>query len=1069
MKKRLILAFLLAAALLPMAAHNVVPQTNEAASLANLRWRSIGPANPGGRVTDIVGVPSDANTYYVAGAVGGIFKTTNGGMTFTPIFDNQDVLSIGAIAIAPSDPNVIWVGTGEGDPRNDAGFGNGVYLSTDAGQTWRHVGLTDTERIKRIRVHPTDPNTAWVAALGHEWGPNEERGVFKTTDGGKTWKKVLYLDPDTGCSDIDIDSQNPRILYAGMYTYRRRPWRFDSGGGTTAFYRSKDGGETWQKLTQGLPRTPMDRIGVAVAPSNPNIVYMVTETKTEGNLFRSDDRGDTWRMVANNPNINFRPFYYSDLRVDPANPERLYSLGGSLYLSIDGGRTFTTIGGGVHSDHQALWIDPKDPKRLLSGSDGGFQVSLDGGRSWEVINNVSFAQFYHVAYDLQVPYLVYGGLQDNGCWVGPSATMFSNGIRKRDWYTIGGSDGFFAVPDLNEPNLVYTDLEGGSITLLDRNSGVSRNVTPYPKDVGPTGSPIFNYRYRFNWNPPIAASPQNPSIIYFGGNVIFKTTNHGYSWEIISPDLTTNDKSKQQSSGGEVVTDNTAAEFHCTILTIAESPVKAGVIWAGTDDGNVQVTKDGGKTWTNVIGNVKGLPSNCWIPTIDASHYDAGTAYVAVDRHQDNDFAPYAFKTTDYGQTWTPIRGDLPAKGYVHVVREDPKAKDVLYLGTELGIFASWNGGNHWVSIRNNLPPAAVRDIVVHPRDNDMIIGTHGRGAYILDNITPIQQLAQALAGDAYLFDIQPAMRHQLASRDASVGSRDYGASNPPYGATIDYYLRAATNEPVSLTVADKSGKTIRTLRNLSTRAGVTRVIWDLRIEPAQAPAAFVPSGGEQAVPSAARGGGRGAGGGFGGGGGRGGAGSAPQVVPGEYNVTLNVGAYKATKPVRVVLDPHVKVAEADLQTQFTTALEVQALATSVAEVVNRVEDLTRQLTTLSETLRRSAASGDARATASQSAVAADARTALDQLGQLHSRLVRECSMSYRCGAQLRENVNSLLGSVTGPIARPSDGMLLLLSEYKDETAQAIAELNKIISTSIKKVNDQLGNQPHIIVGPPIR
>ncbi len=1034
MKKGSIPAFLLAAVLLPIAAHNAAPHSNDQTTLASLRWRSIGPANPGGRVTDIAGVPGNPNTYYVAGAIGGIFKTTNGGMTFAPIFDSQPVSSIGAIAIAASNPNILWVGTGEGDPRNDAGFGDGVYRSTDAGQTWQHVGLTDSERVKRIRIHPTDPNTAWVAVLGHEWGPNEERGVFKTTDAGKTWKKVLYLDADTGCSDIDIDSQNPRILYAGMYTYRRKPWRFDSGGGGTALYRSKDGGDTWEKLTQGLPKTPMDRIGVAVAPGNPNIVYMITETKTEGNLFRSDDRGDTWRMVANNPNINFRPFYYSDLRVDPNNPERVYSLGGSLTVSNDGGRTFTNIAQGVHSDHQALWIDPKNSNYILNGSDGGYQVSLDGGRSWEVINNISFAQFYHITYDLQIPYLVYGGLQDNGCWVGPSATIFNNGIRKRDWYTIGGSDGFFAVPDLNAPHLVYTDLEGGSITLLDRNSGVARNVTPYPKDVGPTGSPIFNYRYRFNWNPPIAASPHNPSVMYYGAQLIFKTVNQGYSWEIISPDLSTNDKSKQQSSGGEVVTDNTAAEFHCTILTIAESPVRAGVIWAGTDDGNIQVTQDGGKKWTNTIANIKGLAPNPWIPTIEASHYDAGTAYVAVDRHQEDDFAPYAFKTTDYGQTWTPITGDLPAKGYVHVVREDPKTRNLLYIGTELGIFASWDGGGHWVSIRNYMPPVAVRDIVIHPRENDLIVGTHGRGAYILDNITPLQQLAQAKATDAFLFDILPAMRHQLASRDASVGAKDYGTPNPPYGATIDYYLKAAGTEQVSITIADKAGKALRTLRNQPNRAGINRVIWDLRVDGPQMTPAGAP-GGPGAMPGgggrSAAGGDRGGAGG-GGGGGRGGGGS-PQVVPGDYVVTLQVGSKQVTKPARVVFDPKVKVSQADLQLQFNTAQEVQALAVTVGDLVNRVEEFTRQLTSAADPAQRAA---------------------LDQLNQLHGKLVRECTMTYRCGAKLRENVNSLLSSITGAIARPSDGMLLLVREYKEETTQATAELNRIIATSGKKIDD---------------
>jgi photosystem II stability/assembly factor-like uncharacterized protein len=1116
--KKLILIFLLSAALLPQVVHLAAPEpNNEATVLTNLRWRSIGPANMGGRVTDISGLPGDPSIFYVAGANGGIHKTTNGGVTFKAIFENQGVYSIGALAIAPSDPNVIWVGTGEGDPRNSASFGNGVYRSTDGGETWKYLGLTDTERIKRIKVDPRDPDTAYVAALGHAWGPNEERGVFKTSDGGKTWQKVLYLDQDTGCSDLDIDSQNPRIIYAGMYTFRRKAWHFSSGGGQTALYRSKDGGATWQKLTNGLPKTPMDRIGVAVAPSHPNIVYLITETKTEGNLFRSDDRGETWRQVANDPNINFRPFYYSDIRVDPNNPEIIYSLSGGLSVSRDGGRTFARIANGVHGDHQALWIDPKNSNRILSGSDGGFQVSNDGGRTFEIINNVVLAQFYHITYDLQQPYHVYGGLQDNGNWVGPSRTMFREGIRKDDWFTVSGGDGFFVVPDLSSPNIIYSDSQGGTISVFDLKTGVSRNIHPYPKDVGSTGGPVFDYKYRFNWNPPIVASPHDPKTIYFGGNVLFKTTNQGHSWEVISPDVTTNDKSKQQSSGGPVVTDNTAAEFHCTILTIAESPVKAGVIWVGTDDGNIQVTKDGGKTWTNVVGNIKGLPANSWVAAIDASHFDAGTAYVAVDRHRDDDFAPYAFKTTDYGQTWTQVKGNLPAKGYVHVVREDPKARNLLYAGTELGIFASWDGGGRWVSIRNNLPPVAVNDLAIHPRDNDLILGTHGRGAWILDNITPLQQLAQAIASDAYLFDIRPAMRHSVWGKDAALGQKTFTAPNPPYGATIDYYLKADTSEPVMATVADKSGKTIRTIRNLPNKAGVNRVMWDLRYDGPRTTPALLPGAGAGAGGGrfGAGGGGRGGGGGGGagaqarpgaaapgaqaaggapagespaaGGGsfGRFGFGGGPQVVPGEYTLTLRIGGKQLSKTVRVELDPRVKIAEADLQAQLSAALELQALSSTLNDVVGRVDDLTRQLTALTDTLRRgqeagpitteggdvSANSGNAppRRGAGPSGVAADIRTALDQLRKLRATLVRECTMNYRCPPKLREETNSLLNSVTGPIAPPTEGQKLRLREVKEEIAKAVAELNTIASTTIKKINDQLSGQPHIMAGAPIR
>lgn len=1103
--KRLV-PILLIAAMTPIAVRSAAPEPNEAALLANLKWRSIGPANMGGRTTVIEGVAGDPYTFYIGGADGGIFKTTNGGTTFKPIFDNQVVLSIGSITVAPSDPNVIWVGTGEGDPRNTASFGNGVYRSTDAGDTWKHLGLDETERIKRIKVDPRDPDVAYVAGLGREWGPNEERGVFKTTDGGKTWTKSLYIDKDTGCSDIDIDPQNPRILYAGMYTFRRKPWRFDSGGEQTALYKSIDSGATWKKLTNGLPKTPMDRIGIAVSRSNPMTVYMITETKAEGNLYRSDDRGETWRMVHNDPNINFRPFYYSDIRVDPNDPERIYSLGGGLSVSRDGGRTFARIANGVHGDHQGLWIDPMNSNRVLNSSDGGFQVSNDKGATFEVINNVSFAQYYHITYDMRQPYYVYGGLQDNGNWVGPSATLYREGIRKDDWYTVSGGDGFFVVPDLSSPNIVYSDSQGGNITVTDTNSGMTQSIHPYPKEIGSSGNAIAGYKYRFNWNPPIVASPHDPKTVYFGGNVVFKTTTYGHSWEVISPDLTTNDKSKQQSSGGPVVVDNTAAEFHCTILAIAESPVRPGVIWVGTDDGNVQVTQDGGKSWKNVVGNIKGLPENSWCPNIDASHFDAGTAYVAFDRHQDDDFGPWAFKTTDYGQTWTSVRGDLPAKGYVHVVREDLKVKTLLYCGTELGIFASWDGGGHWVSIRNNMPPVAVRDIVVHPRDNDLIAATHGRGVYILDNATALQELAAAKANDVYLFDVRQATRYQLWGKDSNLGQKVFAAQNPPYGALIDYYLKADANGPIVITVADKSGKTIRTIRSTANKAGVNRAVWDLRYDP--------PTPAPGAGPGGAFGGGqgRGAGGraaqsagqvptqaaapaqggaaaatgeqagaeefaarfGFGGG---------PSVVPGEYTITLRAAGNQFSKTVRVGLDPRVKISDADLAAQLDTALKLRDLSSTLNRVVASVDDLTKQLTTLAETMRKvpdaaaagrggdgdgggpARSAGPAASSSQPGDATADINAALDELKKLRATLVREAPLIYRYPPKLREEVQSLMGSVSNPIAPPTEPQLLRLREVTDETQQAVASLNGIISGSIRRVNEKLSSQPHVVTG----
>src|ERR1019366_1575726 len=542
----------------------------EADALKRLTWRSIGPANQAGRISVIVGVPGDPFTFLIAGGNGGIFKTTNGGTTFHGVFEDKPVVSIGAIAIAPSDPMIVYAGTGEENPRNNASIGDGMYKSTDGGEHFEHIGLPESDKIARIVIDPKTPDVVYVAVLGREWGPSEERGLYKTTDGGRSWKRVLYVDPQTACSDVDIDPTNSNIVYAGMWTYRRYAWYLDSGGKETALYKSTDGGATWKKLTNGIPAM-LDRIGVAVSHSDPAIVYMISETTNfDGELWRSDNAGDSWRVVNKDPQLAFRPFYYSDIRVDPGDPNRVYSLGGSLWMSDDGGRNFRTIARDVPGDHQALWIDPKNPRRILSGSDGGFQVSDDGGLNFEVINNIAFTQFYHINYDMQKPYMLCGGLQDNGTWCGPSNSLLSEGIRKNDWFTVGGGDGFFAVPDLKEPWRVYTDLQGGVISVIDTRSGADRSISPYPNRIGSVGDAMENHKYRYNWNSPIALAPDGQTV-YFGGNVLFKSTTHGQSWEVISPDLTTNDKSKQKSSGGPITVDNTAAEFYCTILTIAPS------------------------------------------------------------------------------------------------------------------------------------------------------------------------------------------------------------------------------------------------------------------------------------------------------------------------------------------------------------------------------------------------------------------------------------------------------------------------------------------------------------------
>jgi photosystem II stability/assembly factor-like uncharacterized protein len=1054
------------AAFLPFSMHaqQTPPASAEMEALKRLAFRNIGPANQAGRVSVIVGVPGNPFTFYVSGANGGVFKTVNGGTTWTPIFDHQSVLSIGEIAIAPSNPDIIYVGTGEENPRNNASFGDGVYRSSDGGETWTHVGLEDTDRIARIRIDSRNPDAVYVCALGHEWGPNDQRGVFKSTDGGRNWQRVLFKDTLTGCSDIDVNPSNSGEIYAGMYTYLRQAWHLRSGGGETALYKSTDGGATWKKLTNGIPQT-LDRIGVAVARSNPSIVYMISEAPHyEGELWRSDDSGASWRVVNKDPQLAFRPFYYSDIRVDPNDPNRVYSLGGSLWMSEDGGRSFRTIGRDVHGDHQALWIDPLNSKRILSGSDGGFQLSDDKGDNFNVLNNIAFTQFYHVNYDLQKPYMLCGGLQDNGTWCGPSNSLLQEGIRKNDWYTVGGGDGFFAVPDLKEPWRVYNNLQGGVLSVTDVRSGTERNITPYPNRVGSVGDAMESHQHRFNWNSPIALAPDGTTV-YFGGEVVFKSTNHGQSWEIVSPDLTTNDKNKQKSSGEPVVVDNTAAEFHCTILTIAPSMVDPNVIWVGTDDGNVQVTRDGGKTWTNVVKNIQGLAPNAWIPTIDASTHNAGTAYVAADHHQDNDYTAYFFKTTDYGRTWTRLNLNLPAMktGWAHVLREDPKNPSLLYAGTELGLWVSFDAGAKWTSLRQNMPPAPVRDIQVHPRDNDLIVATHGRGLYVLDDVTPLQKIGAALAGDVQLFDVRPATRWTMWTKDGNLGQAVWSGPNPPAGAVINYYLKDDTE--VTIAVADKTGRVIRTIRNAPHATGLNRFVWDLRYDAAtgapggrggRGPAA--PAGAQAGPTEEAPGGGR-----FG-------RGGSPLVLPGEYTIALRTGSQELTKPVTVEMDPRVPVTAADLEAQLEGSLTLRDMTSRTNALVDRANSLISQLDALQERLRRPMAGrsgGGASvvpATPAGPDLAGAVEAALGAVTTLRDKDVTRPypNMGYRQYPRIREEITSLSGAVSGSPNRPTEGQALRMKELAAELDQAVAALNRIQTEQIGRINDMMKGMPFI-------
>ena len=1002
--------------------------TSMSKMLENYNWRAIGPANMGGRVTDIDGVPGDPSIFYVSGADGGIFKTTNGGVSFDPIFENQRAYSIGALTIAPSDNNILWVGTGEGDPRNSVGYGWGIYKSLDGGMSWKHLGLKNTERIKRIVVDPKNPNVACVCALGKEWGPNKERGVFKTTDGGETWEKILYVDENTGCADIAMEVNNSRIMYAGMWTFRRKPWRFDDGGGNTALYRTMDGGKTWKKIMTGLPNKDMARPGVHIAQSEPNIIYLMTEFEGGGTAFKSEDRGENWEMVNDDPNINFRPFYYSDVRVDPNQPNVLFSISGRLSRSKDSGNTWEQIAKTVHGDHQALWIDPTNSKYILNGSDGGFQRSFDGGDSWEIINNIELSQFYQMEIDNKKPYNIYGGLQDNGTWVGPSNSLYKAGILKRHWKGLAYGDGYFAVPIPGEEHFVYTNLQGGVPFLVDSRYGNVQTIHPYPKIVGSAGDAIEKHKYRFNWDSPIMISPHDSETVYVGGNVVFKSNNRGRSWEVISPDLTTNDKSKQRSSGGTIYQDNTAAEFHCTILYLAESPIQKGVIWAGTDDGNIQVTLDGGKSWSNLKNRIKGLPQYSWISKIHASEHNAGTAFIVVDQHRMNDFRPYIFMTNDFGKSWKKITSNLPSNDYVKVVRQDPHNPNLLFAGMEHGIFASWNLGKSWEKINNNLPNVSVRDLRIQARDRDLVVATHGRGVFILDDIHPIEELKNSIGKPIHLFPIREGILWNMYWRIENLGDRTYAAKNPEYGTYINFSLENDAKSPVNVDIIDINGLIVTSLEMKEAKKGLNRLVWDLGYDAA----ANLENKVEEGFSSSE---------------------IRPKVVPGEYIARISYEGLKLEEKITVIGDNRIKMSRDDYRKKLKALLTLRDLLSRTHKLIDKVSFSADQLEDLIKKLNDD-----------------DSQDTKDAK-EIHKKIVEHKfeflmrpppSMTYRQKPRLREEIRSLMSAIdktTNPPTAPQIERIASLIKEVDEQEETILSNE----SELLNLNRKLSSLPQII------
>jgi photosystem II stability/assembly factor-like uncharacterized protein len=900
--------------------------------LGALSWRAVGPAMFAGRVADVAGVAGNRDILYVGTASSGLYKSTNGGVTFDPVFESGNTLSIGAIAIQADRPEVVYVGTGEGAVRNSISFGDGIYKTLDGGRTWKHLGLPSSERFSRIVIHPTNPMVVIAAAMGRAFGTGGERGIYRSADGGATWQRTLHINDTTGASDVAIDPQDPNIVYAGMYEYQRRPWTFTSGGLGSGLYRSSDGGLTWKKLTDpslnnGLPGTKLlGRIGVSIHRKDSRVVYALIEALEGGVLWRSDDRGEKWRLVNSDRRLNNRPFYYTQVRADPVDPDRVYTLAGSFNVSTDGGRTFGPSGGRMFGDHHALWIDPADPKRLLSGTDGGFFVSNDYGRNWDFVNNMPMAQAYHLGIDMAEPYNILGGFQDHEIWRGPNEKWNQVGVREGDWVRLRYmADGMHTVPDPRDPNIIYYNGHFGDITRLDMRNQEERYIQPYPP--GPAGGGADLEKYRFNWNSPVLMSPSNPDVLYYAGNVLFKTTDRGETWSIISPDLTTNDKNKMGTSGGPISVDNTRAEFHCTIISLAESPRDANVIWAGTDDGNLQVTRDGGKTWTNVAPNIAGAPKFSWFSSIAASTASPGAALVTIDQHRLNDFAPYVFATSDYGATWTNLSKGL--HGYAHVVLEDPKQPELLYAGTELGIWASFDRGTSWQDLRLGLPPLAVVDMKVHPRDNDLVIATHARGFYVLDDITPLQELAGASFERPTLFKPMPPVRYTPASDTSVLGNRVWVAHNQPYGAILNYYLPSDVAS-VQLTVRDRAGRVVQAMSGPA-KAGLNRVVWNL--------AERSPCADEERESSAA---GRGRGG-------RGG-GTWLRAIPGEYTVTLATAGTEIRQAFTVRKDPRLSVSDADMATWHQEASRIvetecalQRASAALAELERRATELEKQ------------------------------------------------------------------------------------------------------------------------------
>jgi photosystem II stability/assembly factor-like uncharacterized protein len=992
-------------------------------TISGLGARNIGSATMSGRVAAIAAVKEDRRlTVYVGAASGGVWKSMNGGTTFKPVFDKEAVQSIGAIAIDPQSPKTIWVGTGEAWTRNSVSVGNGIYKSTDGGDNWRNMGLLNSERIAKIVIDPKNSDTVYACVPGKLWSDSEDRGVYKTSDGGKTWEKILKgTNASTGCGMISMSSQDPKTLYASMWDFRRKGWTFRSGGESpeapsgSGFFKTSDGGATWQELDEksakGLPAKPWGRIAVAVAPSKPDVVYAMIES-TRSALFRSDDGGKSWQERDRSNWMVWRPFYFANLIVDPKNENKVYKPDLTLIMSEDGGKSFSGIGNGAHGDFHDVWVNPENTDHLIAGDDGGVWYSYDGGSSWWKGNNLPISQFYHVSVDDADPYHVFGGLQDNSVWIGDS--QYPGGITNSRWESLFGGDGFWAFPDPADADYVYAESQGGYIGRVNRKTLQDRPIKPQP-----------NYgegKLRFNWNTPIHMSPNEKGTIYIGAQFLFRSRDHGQSWERISPDLTTNDpeKQKQEESGG-VTVDNSYAEMHTTIYSISESPRDGQTIWAGTDDGNLQITRDGGKSWANVVGNVPNLPKNSWVSWVESGLYDVGTAFATFDRHTYGDMEPHVYKTTDYGKTWTPIvSGGSGVRGYAHVIKEDPVARNILYLGTEFGLWISLDSGKHWAQYKgHDFPSVAVRDIVVHPRESDLVLATHGRGIWIIDDITPLRKLPpEVMAQEAAFISAKPAQQRLVSNGGWAEGSATYTGPNPPDAALITYYQKKRhIFGKMKIEIFDAQGKLVDTLPPNS-RRGISRVEWPMRLKAPRVPPAAT------AAFEAAQG---------------------PRVLPGTYTVKMTRGDQTYTTELVVTLDPRAKYTAEDRKLEFDAAMRVYYLLGDMSFDVDRINGVRDALAERSGRVK-----GDA-------ALAKRLQELSQRVDELRKKIVATKEGGAVTGEErIREKTTGLYGDLLSYEGRPTDYQVARIDSLKKELGDVEAEFEGVLSKELPGVNKSL-------------